>query len=148
MFVIIQFKGKADGILLSILFSRAFDLDWIFHCIFGTYNWIEREMVDVERVLKLEKIPQEVDNASIDVSNTFWPKTGKIDFKDVVLRYRKNTDIVLNKLSFSVKGGEKVGIVGRTGAGKSTISSSLSRIVELEDGMIEIDGVDISKISM
>ena len=66
----------------------------------------------------------------------------------MVLRYRKNTDIVLNKLSFSVKGGEKVGIVGRTGAGKSTISSSLSRIVELEDGMIEIDGVDISKISM
>ena len=105
-------------------------------------------MVDVERVLKLEKIPQEVDNASIDVSKTLWPKTGKLDFKDVVLRYRKNTDIVLNKLSFSVKGGEKVGIVGRTGAGKSTISSSLSRIVELEDGVIEIDGVDISKISM
>ena len=131
MVVIVQLKGKTDGIMLSMLFSRAFDLDWIFHCIFGTYNWIEREMVDVERVLKLEKIPQEVDNASIDISKKSWPEEGKLEYKDVVLRYRKNTDIVLNKLSFCVKGGEKVGIVGRTGAGKSTISSSLSRIVEL-----------------
>ena len=148
MVVIVNLKGKADGIMLSILFSRAFDMDWIFHCIFGTFNWIEREMVDVARVLKLEKIPQEVDNATIDVSNTNWPAQGNLEFKDVVLRYRKNTDIVLNKLSFSVKGGEKVGVVGRTGAGKSTISSALSRIVEIEDGAIELDGVNISEIKM
>ena len=59
MVVIVSLKGKADGIMLSILFSRAFDMDWIFHCIFGTFNHIERMMVQVERVLKLEKIPQE-----------------------------------------------------------------------------------------
>ena len=148
MVVIVNLKGKADGIMLSILFSRAFDMDWIFHCIFGTFNWIEREMVDVARVLKLETIPQEVDNATVDVSNTNWPTQGDLEFKDVVLRYRKNTDIVLNKLSFKVKGGEKVGVVGRTGAGKSTISSALSRIVEIEDGTIELDGVNISEIKM
>ena len=148
MVVIVSLKGKADGIMLSILFSRAFDMDWIFHCIFGTFNWIEREMVDVARVLKLEKIPQEKDEATVDVSDTNWPTQGDLEFKDVVLRYRKNTDIVLNKLSFKVKGGEKVGIVGRTGAGKSTISSALSRIVEIEGGNIELDGVDISQIKM
>ena len=64
------------------------------------------------------------------------------------MRYRKNTEIALDKLSFSVEAGTKVGICGRTGAGKSTVSMALSRIVEIENGKIDIDGVDISKIDM
>jgi len=68
--------------------------------------------------------------------------------KDVELRYRPNCDLVLKKLSFKAEGGEKIGIVGRTGAGKSTLASTLSRIIEAENGKIEIDGVDISKISL
>ena len=59
------------------------------------------------------------------------------------LRYRPETEIVLNNLSFSIKGGEKIGIVGRTGAGKSTISLAISRIVEIFSGKIFIDGLDI-----
>jgi ATP-binding cassette subfamily C (CFTR/MRP) protein 1 len=59
------------------------------------------------------------------------------------LRYRPETEIVLNDLSFSVKGGEKIGIVGRTGAGKSTITLAISRIVEIFSGKILIDGLDI-----
>ena len=125
--------------MLSILFGRCLDLDWTFHCIFGTFNWVERMMVQVERVLKLEKIPQEK-NKGTETAEAEWPKQGGVDFQDIVLRYRKNTDIVLNKLSFNIKAGEKVGIVGRTGAGKSTISAALSRIVELEAGQIVIDG--------
>ena len=65
-----------------------------------------------------------------------------------MLRYRKNTDIVLRNLSFNVKAGEKVGIVGRTGAGKSTISAAISRIVELESGQIVVDGQDIAKLDL
>lgn len=137
--VCIGLRGKADKIMLSILFSRTLDLDWTFHCIFGTFNWVERMMVQVERVLKLETIPQEKFEGTESVEEV-WPAKGSIDFENAVLRYRKNTDIVLNKLSFSVKAGDKVGIVGRTGAGKSTISSALSRIVELESGQINIDG--------
>ncbi len=59
------------------------------------------------------------------------------------MRYRPETEIVLNDLSFSVKGGEKIGIVGRTGAGKSTITLAISRIVEIFSGKILIDGLDI-----
>jgi len=66
----------------------------------------------------------------------------------VELRYRKNTDLVLKGLSFNVGPGEKIGIVGRTGAGKSTISAALSRLVELSSGEIEIDGVDIAKVDL
>ena len=61
------------------------------------------------------------------------------------LRYRPTTELVLKGLSFDVKAGTKVGVVGRTGAGKSTISMALSRIVELDQGQILIDGVDISQ---
>ena len=60
------------------------------------------------------------------------------------LRYRPETEIVLNNLSFSIKGGEKIGIVGRTGAGKSTIALAITRILELKQGQILLDGLDIS----
>ena len=60
------------------------------------------------------------------------------------LRYRPKTDLVLKKLNFEVAAGHKVGVVGRTGAGKSTVSIALTRIVELAGGTIEIDDVDIS----
>jgi len=64
------------------------------------------------------------------------------------MRYRPMTDLVLSKVSFKIEGGMKVGIVGRTGAGKSTLGITLSRIVELMEGCIEIDGVDISKMEL
>jgi len=59
----------------------------------------------------------------------------------VHLRYRPETDQVLNDLSFEVEGGKKIGIVGRTGAGKSTMCLVMSRILELSEGVVEIDGI-------
>lgn len=101
----------------------------------------------MQRVFNLKKAPQEklVGEQMVEEQ---WPQQGKIEFKDVELRYRPNTDIVLRKLNFEVSPGHKVGIVGRTGAGKSTISMALTRIVELEGGKIEIDGVDTSKLNI
>jgi ABC-type bacteriocin/lantibiotic exporter with double-glycine peptidase domain len=60
------------------------------------------------------------------------------------LRYRPNTELVLKNLCFNVAPGDKVGVVGRTGAGKSTISQAMSRIVEICGGNLLIDGVDIN----
>ena len=60
-----------------------------------------------------------------------WPSAGQVSFRNVQLRYRPNTELVLRGLTFEVPAGIKVGVVGRTGAGKSTISLALSRIVEL-----------------
>ena len=59
------------------------------------------------------------------------------------LRYRANTEIVLKNISFKVERGMKIGIVGRTGAGKSTISQAICRIVEIFEGQIEIDNLNI-----
>ena len=77
-----------------------------------------------------------------------WPSKGEISFNNVMLRYRPNTDIVLNSLDLKVQAGHKIGVVGRTGAGKSTICMALTRIVELDGGSIEIDGKDIAKVPL
>jgi ABC-type multidrug transport system fused ATPase/permease subunit len=77
-----------------------------------------------------------------------WPKNGNIKFENVNIRYRPHLDLTLKNISFSINNNEKIGIVGRTGSGKSTLSLTLFRIIELEKGNIIIDGVDISKIGL
>jgi ATP-binding cassette subfamily C (CFTR/MRP) protein 1 len=77
-----------------------------------------------------------------------WPESGEIIFDDVQMRYRPNLPLVLSGLKMHVKGGERIGVVGRTGAGKSSIMSTLFRLVELSGGSIIIDGLDISKIGL
>jgi ABC-type multidrug transport system fused ATPase/permease subunit len=73
---------------------------------------------------------------------------GKIEFRDVRLRYRPNTETVLNSLSFVAEPGMKIGVVGRTGAGKSTLALTLSRILEIESGEILIDGINIRNVGL
>lgn len=77
-----------------------------------------------------------------------WPEKGEILFNKVEMRYRENLPLVLKGLTMNVKGGERIGIVGRTGAGKSSIMSTLFRLVELSSGSIIIDGIDISKMGL
>lgn len=77
-----------------------------------------------------------------------WPSSGSIKFEDVVLRYRPGLPPVLHGLSFEISPSEKVGIVGRTGAGKSSMINALFRIVEVEKGRILIDGCDVSKFGL
>ena len=77
-----------------------------------------------------------------------WPSEGRVEFKGVYLRYRPNTELVLKNLNFTVEPGQKIGVVGRTGAGKSTISQGLSRIVEICGGNMLIDGIDINQIDI
>lgn len=93
-------------------------------------------------------IPQEKTQADQPLDLIDWPSRGAIAFKKVCLRYRPNTELVLKDLSFDISPGSKVGISGRTGSGKSTIINALTRIIEVESGTIEIDGVDISKLSL
>ncbi|MBN3313048.1 MRP5 protein, partial [Atractosteus spatula] len=77
-----------------------------------------------------------------------WPQEGHIQFEDVEMRYRDNLPLVLKKLSFSIQPEETVGIVGRTGSGKSSLGITLFRLVELSGGSITIDGVNIAETGL
>ncbi|KAJ8108032.1 hypothetical protein OPT61_g8455 [Boeremia exigua] len=77
-----------------------------------------------------------------------WPEHGEIVFENVEMRYRAGLPLVLKGLSMHVRAGERIGVVGRTGAGKSSIMSALFRLQELAGGSITIDGMDISKIGL
>jgi len=71
-----------------------------------------------------------------------------VTFRNVCLRYRSQLPLALNDVSFDIHPGEKIGIVGRTGAGKSSLFLALLRLVEIEAGSIVVDGVDIQNISL
>ncbi|PIA19161.1 MRP-like ABC transporter [Coemansia reversa NRRL 1564] len=77
-----------------------------------------------------------------------WPQHGSIQFSDCCLRYNSDEGLALNGVSFQINPGEHIGIVGRTGSGKSSLINALFRIVELESGSIIIDGVDVSQIGL
>ncbi|KAJ6184684.1 ABC transporter family protein [Penicillium mononematosum] len=109
---------------------------------------VDKGMNSVERLRYFDvELEEEAPMHTIDVRES-WPDKGEILFSDVAMRYRKNLPLVLQGLSMHIKGGERIGIVGRTGAGKSSIMSALFRLVEISAGSITIDGVNISQIGL
>lgn len=77
-----------------------------------------------------------------------WPAKGDLEFKDVILKYRPECENVLKGLSFKLKAGEKLGIIGRTGAGKSTLTLAISRLIEIESGSVTVDGQNIRDVDL
>nr|WBG67118.1 ABCC3 protein [Mythimna separata] len=105
------------------------------------------QLTSVERILQYTRIDTEQDLFEGKISMPpNWPSKGRIEFQNVSLRYAPNEAPVLKNLNFVVESGHKVGIVGRTGAGKSSLISALFRFAYL-DGTISIDGLDASMIS-
>ncbi|KAK2957292.1 Multidrug resistance-associated protein [Blattamonas nauphoetae] len=111
-------------------------------------TFLENEMTSVERLEELSKIEQEPARyvfSTVETRGRDWPSAGRVEFEDVGVRYRPDLPLSLDKVSFTIPAGSKVGIVGRTGSGKSTLILALLRLVEMESGRIRIDGKDIQK---
>ncbi|XP_058448247.1 ATP-binding cassette sub-family C member 4-like [Malaya genurostris] len=106
-------------------------------------------LIAVERLLEYKNLPAEpqpIENAK-QVQNTKWPSNGRIQFCNVSFRYFEGAPLVLRDLNFEIKPKEKIGIVGRTGAGKSSIVGALFRTA-IVDGHIKIDDVDTDQITL
>lgn len=110
----------------------------------------ENNMNSAERLQEYaEELPEEAPYVLTEINvPPSWPTSGSIEFEDVSMRYRPGLPLVLKNVSLSVTHSEKVGVCGRTGAGKSSIISCLFRLSELANGRIIIDGVDISTVGL
>lgn len=120
----------------------------------GLFQWgvrqsaeVESQMISVERVLEYSKLDTEENLESDTPPPPSWPQNGKIVAKNARLRYGPNLPWVFHGLNFVINGREKVGLVGRTGAGKSSLISLMFRMAEI-DGSIIIDDVDTQKIGL
>jgi ATP-binding cassette subfamily C (CFTR/MRP) protein 1 len=124
--------------------------DDIYYLIAATTN-LENCMVSVERVNNMALIESEDQRSRFKdqyLQSSNWPSQGVIEFYKYSARYRPDTDIILNNVSFIIKSHEKVGIMGRTGSGKSSIVNALFRVIESSSGKIFIDGVDTAEIGL
>lgn len=110
----------------------------------------EGAITAIERIKKMADTPQEPNfekkkNPAVDSA---WPTKGELTFSNVNMRYRPRLPLALDGLSFHVKAGQHCGVVGRTGAGKSSLSVALFRLVEIEGGTISVDDVDLSTLGL
>ncbi|KAM8705738.1 hypothetical protein ACLKA7_010097 [Drosophila subpalustris] len=106
-----------------------------------------QQMTSVERVLEYTELEQESDACDSKEFPQNWPTHGNLEFRDMSLRYDPNGSAVLKHLSLTIEAGWKVGIVGRTGAGKSSLIGALFRLAYIEGG-IYIDGIETGSISL
>jgi ABC-type multidrug transport system fused ATPase/permease subunit len=119
-------------------------------------NWIVRQTVEVEtnivsveRVLEYASLPSEAPEVIFkNRPPTGWPAQGAVSFHNYSTRYREGLDLVLKDVNLDIKPREKIGVVGRTGAGKSSLTLALFRIIEPTNGGISIDNLDISTIGL
>lgn len=143
----LSYPGASAAVGLSLSYALT---------VTGSLNWIVRQTVEVEtnivsveRVLEYARLPSEA--PEIIPSNrpaVSWPAHGAVEFSDYSTRYREGLDLVLKNINVAIKAHEKIGVVGRTGAGKSSLTLALFRLIEPAEGHIGIDDVNTSNIGL
>lgn len=133
---------------VGVVLSYTLSITQTFSQLVSTYAQNEQDFNAVERILYYTTLPSEGDLVQANDPPPTWPEKGQVDFKEVKLVYREGLPPVLKGVTFTVNPGEKVGIVGRTGAGKSSLLQALFRMVNVSGGSIEIDGVNIADIGL
>lgn len=151
-----SYFSNVDATLMGLSVGYALDISI-------SLNWGIRQVADMEsQIVSTERLshyannlPREGEDKTNSVLQTTaseipssWPENGAVKFENVTLSYRQDLAPVLNNVSLEIKAGERIGIVGRTGAGKSSMLMALFRITELSEGRIVIDGVDIRTIPL
>ncbi|KAF9106795.1 hypothetical protein BGX27_009024 [Mortierella sp. AM989] len=168
--------ARLDTSLIGLTLSYALAAVRVASYLVRTVSEVQNILVSVERVDEYSQLPIEAPVETVSWLPPNWPAEGRIVFKDYSARYRDGLDLIVKDISFTVEPAQSVGIVGRTGAGKSSLTLALFRIIEAADsywarasdpsyahdhpltalysgthgngGSIEIDGVDISTIGL
>ena len=132
-----------DANLLGLALTMLIQLSGLFQYGVRQSAEVANQMVAVDRVLGYRDLPSEaaITARDDDEVSTEWPQKGAISVRGLNVRYRLGLPLSLRSLTFEIPGGSRVGVVGRTGCGKSTLVQSLIRLLEAEDGQILIDSV-------
>ena len=136
-------RAGYSGLALSVASSFT---DLLSHLL-TQFSMLETQMVSVERLTQFAKLESEELPNAVEPPQS-WPEVGAIRFRAVCMRYRLDLPLVLNGTDFLIRAGEKVGICGRTGSGKSSLLICLFRISNISSGRIEIDGRDTARMPL
>ncbi|XP_040892605.1 ATP-binding cassette sub-family C member 10 isoform X2 [Toxotes jaculatrix] len=142
-----QFHSVDPG-LVGLSLSYALSITTLLSGLIFSFTQTEMQLVSVERTEEYStSLPTEPQQQNTQLPPA-WPERGCLEFRGVVLAYRDGLPNALDGVSLVVRAGEKVGIVGRTGSGKSTLFLALFRMVEVNQGQILLDGLDISTVGL
>uniref|UniRef100_A0A914EEQ2 Multidrug resistance-associated protein 1 n=1 Tax=Acrobeloides nanus TaxID=290746 RepID=A0A914EEQ2_9BILA len=149
LFAVLARETTSPGVLgLSISYSL--NITFVLNFAVRQISKLETNIVSVERVKEYTETTPEAEWESKPENKPpkNWPSEGRINIIDYSTRYRPGLDLVVKKLNAEINTHEKVGIVGRTGAGKSSVTLALFRMIEPDEGRIVIDGVNISNLGL
>ncbi|KAF9985753.1 hypothetical protein BGZ65_010009, partial [Modicella reniformis] len=133
------------GLSLTYALNITHSLNWMVRM----YTEVETNIVSVERLQEyIDLKPEAPEIVEDHRPPEGWPAEGRVDFVNYETRYRPGLELVLRGVNFSIQPREKIGICGRTGAGKSSLTLSLFRIIEAVQGQILVDGIDISTLGL
>uniref|UniRef100_A0A669DFE0 ATP-binding cassette, sub-family C (CFTR/MRP), member 2 n=1 Tax=Oreochromis niloticus TaxID=8128 RepID=A0A669DFE0_ORENI len=147
LFAVIS-RDSIDSNVVGLSVSYALNVTQTLNWLVMTTSALETNIVAVERVNEYTQLKNEADWVTDTRPPQMWPEAGRVQFENFKVRYRPELDLVLHGITCDIDSTEKIGIVGRTGAGKSSLTNCLFRIIEAAEGCIRIDDVDISTIGL
>lgn len=138
----------ANAVLVGLALTYALSITKLLNGVVLFFTETEKMMVSVERAYQyIDKVPQERE-IGLNMPASSWPQQGCITFRRVHLQYRPGHAYALNDVSFETRAAEKIGIVGRTGSGKSSLFLAIFQMVELKKGEILIDGINVASVDL
>lgn len=146
--IVLLYSGSnlVDPALFGFVFTFSTKLSGICFRVVNSLGAFEASVAAAEKIIAcadFEPEPQDGQDVPSD-----WPRTGMIEFRNLAARYSDTLPLVLDSINFTVEPGQRVGIVGRTGAGKSSLALSLLRLIPVQQGSIHIDGLGISTLRL
>ncbi|XP_028915134.1 canalicular multispecific organic anion transporter 1 [Ornithorhynchus anatinus] len=142
------YKDTLNGGTMGLVLTNALNITQTLNWLVRMTSELETNIVAVERIHEYMSVKNEAPWVTKKRPPPGWPNRGEIQFVDYQVRYRPELDLVLRGISCDIGSTEKIGIVGRTGAGKSSLTNCLFRILEAAGGKILVDGLDIASIGL